>query len=387
VTSHVAFSSHPVAAQAAGECIGELVEAGVVAPTLAVVAVSGDFTEHLGDIADLARAVLAPSTLVGVAVAGVMAGAEQVVDAAAMGILTVELPRGGPAPRTVRGADADELAASLSTLGPDDALILFVDPFSITPRSLTEVLDTPGGPEVVAGGYLGASPTIGGNRMVLDDRTHHDGAVGVALVGGGAVTLRCTGRALLGEPLLVTAAAGPDVLELDHRGALVVYETMLIELGVEVELLSAVRRGVLGLVLLDEGADVLDRDRSHEVAVLEIDPATGALRCEPAIPVGARVLFEVCDEWSLAADLDRRLGQLHGVQDDAAHLVVSDIARVGPNRRPGPGDVAALTADRPTCPALGVVTSGVLHRRGGVTELEHDVLSLTVVGVGSGAHT
>jgi small ligand-binding sensory domain FIST len=380
MTAHVAFSSHPHAAQAAGECVGLLVEVGASGADLALIAVTPPFAEQLGDVAELVRRVLSPTAVLGVATAGVLVGDDEVVDGPALGILTWSSADRSARVHVVEGRDVTELAHSLAT-APGDALVLFVDPFTIPAGPLLQVLDDPSAPPVLAGGHVVGSARPGGNRMVVDGAMRTDGAVGLVLAHTEVASLRCVGGAPVGAPMAVTAAAGADVLELDHRGALAVYEAMLVDLQVELDLLAAVQTGVLGLRRLDdEPFDPLDRDHLSPIAVRALDPATGALRCDPPLSAGDRVVFELFDEWGTTSDLTRRLGAVGWPDGEQALLVVSDLGRAHRLAFGGVDSVVSLTSDASLGAAMGVVTSTVLQRRAGAATLDHDVVTVTVVG-------
>lgn len=385
MSAHVAFSSHPHAAQAAGECVGHLVEQGASGADLALIAVTTPFAEQLVDIAELVRQVLSPRTVLGIATGGVFVGDDEVVDGPALGLLTWSPEDPSTRLHVVEGRDLAELDHSLATV-TGDALVLFADPFSVPAGPLLELLDRPSAPRVLAGGHVVGSARPGGNRMLLDGVVRSEGAVGLVVEQGGVASLRCVGGALVGEPMTVTASAGDDVLELDHRGALAVYEGMLVDLQLELDLLSAVHSGVLGLCQLDDGPfDPLVRDHLTSVRVRSIDPSTGGLRCDPPLSAGDRVVFELVDEWSTTSDLVRRLGTLGWPNLEQALLVVSDLGRAHRLALGGADNALSLTADVPGSAAMGVATSAVLLRRGGLATLDQDVVTVTVTdaaGVG-----
>jgi small ligand-binding sensory domain FIST len=106
MSAHVAFSSHPHAAQAAGECVGHLVEAGASSADLALIAVTPPFAERLGDVAALVRQVLTPTAVLGVATGGVLVGDDEVVDGPALGILTWSSADRSTRVHLVEGRDA-----------------------------------------------------------------------------------------------------------------------------------------------------------------------------------------------------------------------------------------------------------------------------------------
>lgn len=388
MSAHAAFSSHPHAAQAAGECVGHLVEQGAVGAELVLIAVTPPFAEQLGDICELARRVLGPRTVLGIATGGVFVGDDEVVDGSdpALGLLTWSPDDPSTRLHVVEGDDVAELAHSLAT-APGEALVLFADPFTVPAGPLLELLDRPSAPRVLAGGHVVGSARPGGNRMLVDGVVRSEGAVGLVIEHADVVSVRCAGGAPVGAPMVVTAAAGDDVLELDHRGALAAYEAMLVDLQVELDLLSAVQTGVLGLCRLEDGPfDPLARDRLTSVRVHAVDPATGALRCDPPLAAGDRVVFELIDEWSTTSDLTRRVAASGWPNGGQALVVVSDLGRAHRLAFGGADHLLSLTSDAPRSAAMGVVTSTVLLRRAGAATLDHDVVTVTVAGTaGAGA--
>lgn len=379
MSARSAFSSHPVVAHAAGECVGALVEAGVHGPDLALVVVTPSLSSTLRDITGLVRTVLSPQVLVGVASAGVTYGEERVLDAPAVGVMTWTAQDPTTTVHALRCADVDELGVAVSAVPGADTLVLFADPFSMSPALLLERLSGDDVPPVLVGGLLAGSSRVGGNRMVLDDGEYDSGAVGVLLQRSGTVALECNGGALVGEVLDASIDEAGALVALSGTSAVGRAVTMLAELGIELDLLDALRHGVLRVCRVDDAVASPTLERVTALHVIEVDADTGVLTVRPRLHEGDRVVFQVVDECSAVADLQRRFGDVGWPDGEHGVLVVGDVAdRAGV--APTDGVSAAVTEVLGRA-ALGVLTSGVLVRRR-VAALGAEVVAVNLIGFG-----
>ena len=147
-----------------------------------------------------------------------------------------------------------------------------------------------------------AANAPGDNRLLVDDSSHADGAVGALLaedVSPQAVVSQ--GCRPIGRPYIVTRADGHMIHELGGRPAL---ERLLTTL----ELLPPVDRQLAeqGLhcgVVIDETKDEFDRGDFLIRGVLGVDRATGAVAVGDTIAVGSTVQFQVRDATSADEDL------------------------------------------------------------------------------------
>jgi small ligand-binding sensory domain FIST len=176
VTFVAAGSRHSVVAHAVGEIAGRVLDALGPSPDLAVLFAGRSVTGALEDVVGAVRSLLRPVVLVGCTASSVIADA-------------TELGRDGIALWAGTGFDAtasrDPIAGAAFTLA---------DPFS-----------APAVDGSVA--WASAARSRGGNRLVLDDSIHDDGAVFVAVDGVDAATFTASHRDLRGPRPAVCAGA------------------------------------------------------------------------------------------------------------------------------------------------------------------------------------
>ncbi|HEX3425304.1 MAG TPA: FIST N-terminal domain-containing protein, partial [Acidimicrobiales bacterium] len=249
------LSTHPVAAHATGEVIGQVIEQVGRHPDLAVLFVTRPHREALAEAADTVRRLLEPTVLIGCAAESVVGNQREVEQAPAVTLwagmtgplapvrLWAEVDEDAPAAPEgwvagfggldePAGDDAEE-PGSFRELTPliagwpdtlpfkPQALLLLADPFTFPIDLLLHGLsdEYPGLP--VIGGMASAARTPGGNRLVLDGAVYPDGAVGV-LIGSGVTvsSIVSQGCRPIGRPLAVTRAEGNIIYELAGQPAL-----------------------------------------------------------------------------------------------------------------------------------------------------------------------
>ena len=351
-----ALSEHPVPADAVGACLGDLLEAGGPGPAAVVVAVTEALAGALEDVVDATRRVLGPEALVAVTVGGVVGGAREVTDRAAVMMFAVWDHAGGVAPlRTVRlstrpspdGVLTDGLDGLRNAVG---TLVLFADPFSIDAEGLLDDLATVAPELRVVGGMLSAARHAGGHRLMLDGATWTDGAVGVLLppdvVGA---TLVSQASRPIGPTFTVTAVAdaastdGASVLtELAGRPARAQLDALLA--GLEPEL----------RVLAGPGLFVgrVHPDQVEQLTLLGGDAGTGGLAVAGSVEVGDAVRFEVRDPAVVEGELLEQSPRATGAT--GGFVVVSALRGVRFHGRVDADAEAAADALGPV-PLAGVV--------------------------------
>lgn len=166
-----AVSQHPVLAHAVGEVTGRVLEHLGPAPDLVVLFVGVESAGAIEEIVGAVRRLLRPVALAGCTASSVIGDEVEVVD-------------GGLAVLAGSGFDA----ALTRGVEPGAAFVL-ADPFSVRADGVF---------------YASAGRGPGGNRLVLDDELHDDGAVSVTL--DRVRTSRCSGR-----PHDLIETAPPDV--------------------------------------------------------------------------------------------------------------------------------------------------------------------------------
>lgn len=204
-----ALSAHPVAAQAIGEVIGQVLEViGKEPPDLAVVFLSGHHKAAAADAGAALRGLLRPATLLGATASAVMANGREVEHAPAV---TLWAGRFGPVRPIAFGHD---VVVPTPPFRPR-LILLLVDPFGFQAATALATMSTrwPGVP--VVGGMASAGGGPGANRLILDGSISTSGAVGVLMGPGVEVeAVVSSGARPIGPPYVVTSARGRLVREL-----------------------------------------------------------------------------------------------------------------------------------------------------------------------------
>lgn len=312
-----ALSEHPLATHATGEAVGQVLEhLGHRPPDLAVLFVTDAHGGALEDIGATVRAALDPAVLLGVTAVSVTGGAREVEERPAVALwagrfgaarapTAVRLPGAGPGDP----GDLDDVAASSlghvpsGTGDADDLLLVLADPFSFPVDAFVRAANDTRPGLRIAGGLASAARGPGGNRLLLDDRVHDDGAVGVLLpTGSTATTVVSQGCRPIGDPFVVTRAEGQVVYELGGRPALTRLEELVASMGPDERALAA--RGLHIGRVIDERRAHFERGDFLIRGVLGADRETGAIAIGDRAEVGATLQFQVRD--ADAADDDLR---------------------------------------------------------------------------------
>ena len=315
-----ALSEHPVPSHAVGEVVGEVLERLGPAPDVAVLFVSAGHTGAVEDIARAVRELLLPAALVGCTAGSVVGVEREVEDQPAISLWAARLPT-ARAYRLAAVASPDGAAITgvpeLGDLPPDAAVVLVLaDPFSFPTEELLVGLRAQLGVELpMVGGLASAARGPGGNRLVVGDRIHSDGAVALVLGGVEVEAVVSQGCRPIGEPMIVTAGEGSMIRELAGRNALERVQEVLRALPPDD--LDLARRGLhLGRVI-DEHQATFGAGDFLVRGVLGADSGTGAVAVGDELEVGATVQLHVRD----AASADHDLRQLlAGRRADAALL-------------------------------------------------------------------
>ena len=223
------------------------------------------------------------------------------------------------------------------------------------------------------GGLASAAAGPGGNRLVLDDRLHTDGAVGALLPPGVAVSIVVSqGCRPVGQPYTVTRAEGHLLQELGGRPALARLQDLVTTLPAEDRELLA--QGVhLGRVIDEHKLD-FERGDFLIRGVLGADPNSGALAVGDELETGATVQFQVRD--AVSADDDLR-AMLAGREADGA-LVFTCNGR-GMGLFGAPDHDASVVSELTGSPALaGMFCAGELGPVGGRTFLHGFTASMAL---------
>lgn len=385
-----AFSSHPVAAHAAGECIGALLEAGVDSPEVAVLAVTSESAAHLAEIAHLLQVTISPRAIVGAGFPGVFAGNERAVDAPGIAVAAWSPAIGpsngshpgdqpGPCAESFHLGGLDELQALWDTdpSWADSTTLVIADPFSVPLAAWHGATSGPGAPAVILGGYASGATRPGATSLLCDGTIHGSGLV--VLRTTGPMDLVSSDRSVVVGPMrTVTAVEGDELLELDGVAALEVCESVLADLGVLVDATGALRSGMLRLtVITSEGTGPAGPGPGGAWP----EPGTGALRCGRPLHRGDQVALTLSDTEAAAAGLGQRLGAVGWPRATDMLVAFADL-----DGAELVDDAAAVATNSADAPAVGVFTEGVLAPRDGGFDITSGVLTVGVLRGGRGPY-
>ena len=299
-----ALSEHPTPVVAVGEVVGQVLERLDGQPDLALLFVTPPHAGALEDAAYTVVKALRPGALLGCAAVSVVGGGREVEHEPAVSLWA---GRTGPVTpfhlRMVDTPDGPSFTGWPDVI-PDDAsaLLLLTDPFSFPVDALLQRLETdrPGLP--VVGGLASAADGPGGNRLVLGEEVHTDGAVGVFL--GPAVevtTVVSQGCRPVGNPFVITRAKENVVYELAGKPALERLQEVAGDLSDDDRELLA-RFVHMGRVIDEHKVD-FERGDFLTRSVLGADPKEGALVVNDLVEVGSTAQFQVRDAASADDDL------------------------------------------------------------------------------------
>jgi small ligand-binding sensory domain FIST len=313
------------------------------------------------DIAEVITQVLTPGALLGTTAGSVVGGPREIEDQPALSLWAGRFGRCVPVRLdafpsgdgwTVAGFP-DEVAAGTSTL------VLLADPFSFPADGFLGFMNRDSDISVI-GGMASAARGPGGNRLILDELVHDDGAVGVLLPPGAPVeTVVSQGCRPIGDPFTVTRADRNLLLELGSRPALDRLRE-IIE-GLDAEERELAQRGLHVGVVIDEQREDFGRGDFLIRNFLGVDAERGAVAMGDLVELGATVQFQVRD----AASADEDLRACLDGRDAAAALVFTCNGR-GARLFGTPHHDAALV-DRVTDggPSAGMFCAGELGPVGG----------------------
>nr|MBA2528867.1 FIST C-terminal domain-containing protein [Euzebyales bacterium] len=348
--------------------------------TLATVFVGGEYADRAEQLRSAVADCLHPEVLVGVTAQGVIAETAEIETPASLSVWAAALPGVVCTPlRYPPPASGAESTASWPAV-PEDAhgLVVLADPFTFPVDGFLAWLDQarPGLP--VTGGLASGSPRAGGNRLLLDDQVHTDGAVGVALGGGVRLTtLVSQGCRPVGRSYVVTGSERNIIVELGGQPAVERIQQAYAEVG-EADR-QRMRAGLhIGLVI-DEYAEQHGTGDFLVRSVLGADPERGAVAVGDLVRLGQTVRFHVRDADSADEDLRRLLGRLPSQRAPDAALLFTCNGR-GSRLFGRPDHDAALVHEAlGGAPLAGFFAAGELGPVGGRGHLHGFTASLLTV--------
>ena len=303
-----ALSEHPSPPEAVGEVVGAILDRVGPAPDLALVFLTPALAGAAEDVAATVRATLRPGCLLGAAAITVVGGPREVEDGPAValwagrtGPVLPVLITGHPTDGGVRILGVPQAAGD----GGPRTLLLLSDPFSLPLDALLATMADDLPDLTVVGGLASSARGPGGNRLVLDDAVHRDGAVGVLLpVGTEAVPVVSQGCRPVGDPMIVTEVDGPLLLGLAGRPALDQLLASAASLGEGDR--SIFERGPQVGIVVDEAKATFRTGDFLIRNVTGVDPDRRGVAVGAQVEVGTTVQFHVRD----AASADEELRAL-----------------------------------------------------------------------------
>ena len=304
-----ALSEHPVPSAAVGECIGELLDrSGQLVeprpPDLVALFCTAPLIGALDDIVAATTELLHPAAMIGASAVSVLGGSREAEHVGAVSMFALWGARCRPF-RTVADAATGRIAHDGL---PDDVaggatVVLLADPFTSPADRVVADLEARHPGVRVAGGFASAANAPGGNRLVLGDTVHRDGAVGVVVDADvEPTTLVAQGCEPIGRPVAVTSVEGNVITSLAGEPALDHVRNLLEALPPETR-----QRAASGLhlgVVIDEHRSEFRRGDFLMRGVLGADPDRRAVVVGDVVELGATVQFQVRD--AAAADDDLR---------------------------------------------------------------------------------
>lgn len=298
-----ALSEHPLATHAVGEVVGQVLEEIGPGPDLVLCFATAAHGGALEDIAAAIRSTLAPATLLATTAVSVLAGAREVEEQPALALWAGRLDaRAVPVRLEVRRTPEGVGVAGLpEELPPGQPLLLLADPFTFPVAGVLEHVAEHHPSTLVVGGLASAGRGPGGNRLVLDDRTYVDGAVGALLPPGAARSVVSQGCRPIGQPMIVTRAEGQLLHELAGEPALDRLMDLLAAASPEERAIA--QRGLHVGVVIDERKEEFHRGDFLVRNVLGADREAKAVAVGDVVAVGTTVQFQVRDASSADEDL------------------------------------------------------------------------------------
>jgi len=320
-----AISEHPVPATALGEVVGHVLEKVGEGPDLVCLFVSPQHAGALEDMAAAVQTILDPKVLIGCAAEAVIGPGVEIEGGSAVSIWAGNV---GPVePVRLKVVDAPAGGKALSgwpiNLGyvPAAAVILG-DPFTFPASALFSVLNGAGGFPRVAGAMASGALGPGGNRLVLGEEVHEDGAVGVLIGANDDVWIEhvvSQGCRPIGSPFAVTRAEGNVIYELGGVPALSRLTDMVKSSLNDAEM-GLAQTGLLVGIVVDEHKDTFGPGDFLIRTVIDTDIMEESITVGQRVEVGTTVQFHIRDSAAAGSELNDRLT---GKEADAALIFTS----------------------------------------------------------------
>lgn len=371
-----ALSEHPLATQAVGEVVGQVLETLGTPPDVAMLFVTAPHAGAMEDIARAVRRLVNPRVLVGATAVSVLGGSQEVEETPA---ITLWAARFDVDVEPVR-LEAIPTAENLFVAGGgvlnrnDGTLLLVADPFSFPVEQVLGHLRGSAPDVAIVGGMASAARGPGGNVLVLDDELFRTGAVGVWLPPEIAVgTVVSQGCRPIGQPYVVTKAERNVIYELAGQEALSRLNDTIDGLDDHDKRLLA--NGLHIGHVIDEHRVDYGRGDFLIRGVMGADRKIGALAIGEEIGVGATVQFQVRD----AASADEDLRALVDGRRAGGALVFTCNGR-GSHLFGEPGHDAVVVSEATGAAVSGMFCAGELGPVGDVNFMHGFTASVALFG-------
>jgi small ligand-binding sensory domain FIST len=362
-----------------------LVPLGGDVPDLGCVFVCGGTPEAAELALRRAREEAGARVTVGCTAGGVIGNGQGVESGAAVSVWAAVLPGVQLRPFAL---DVLRTADSLAVVGmppraDDDALsVLLADPWSFpadgfVTRSGEALRGLP-----LVGGLAAGGNAAGSTRLLVDDRVHPRGAVGVVLAGAVAArTLVSQGCRPVGPPMTVTAAEGNTLLQLAGAPALGKVTDVLRALDGQDQALASA--GLQLGIAMDEYADEHGRGDFLIRGLVKVDKAREAVLVGDVVEVGRTVRLHVRDAASAQEDLARGLAAVRadaGLPSVGGALLFTGSGRGTTLFPTADHDVTAVRQELGTRAVAGFFAAGEVGPVGGRNHVHGFTASMLLLG-------
>lgn len=277
---------------------------------LACLFFSSHYAEQAEELSAAVRGILAPSVFLGCTGEGIIAGTEEIEQAAAVTLWAAQMPGASLAPLRLSSSQDEKHAGFCVEGWPEDlrhgpeqpVMLLLADPFSTPMDEVLSMVEdrTPGSTAI--GGLAGGGHDLGENRLLLNDNVYDGGLVGVAISGAVSVrTVVSQGCRPIGERYIVTRAENNVIYELGGTPAMECLQTMFEALDPQERALaqSALHLGIA----IDEQRSRFERGDFLVRNLVGADRSSGSLAIGDLVKEGQSVQFHVRDAQSASEDL------------------------------------------------------------------------------------
>jgi small ligand-binding sensory domain FIST len=310
-----ALSLHPLAFEAVGEVVGEIIEQfDGERPDLMVCFASAHHVGAFEDITSGLRKLLEPEVFIGCTAVGVAGGSVEVEQAPGLSVFAARFGAGrvtGVALDAIRTDDGFSISGWPDELPSSGTLLMLADPYSFPMADFLGLCNAQVPDLLVMGGMASSAAGPGGNRIVLDDRIMTGGAV--AVMCSDDVPIRAVvsqGCRPIGKPLTVTRAERNLAHELAGMPAMDRLQEIV--QAADDDDRRLMREGLHIGIVVDEHH--LDFQRGDFLIrnLLGVDQQTGSLAIGEQVEVGQTVQFQVRDAEAADEDLRALLAGVHG---------------------------------------------------------------------------